>query len=63
MKFEDLVTSVGVSIQKVSTAPGAKSKVIEVPLTALHNHNVTVLDSVDIKLKFVASEENINYII
>ncbi len=42
----------------VSTTPGAKSKIMDIPLTALHNHNTTVLDSVDIRLKFVASERD-----
>lgn len=39
-------------------APGSNGKIIEVPLTALHNHNTLVLDSVDINLKFVASEKD-----
>lgn len=41
-----------------NNALNAKEKIVEVPLTALYNHNAIMLDSVDIQLKFVASEKD-----
>lgn len=47
--------------RKISIPSGGaagKERIIEVPLTALQNHSNLMLDSVDINLKFTASEKN-----
>lgn len=94
VKFETLVASIGISLQKarkiienentdlyfegyhkpensgaaytpitrpISIPAGnaaGRERIIEVPLTALENHSNLMLDSVDINLKFTASEKD-----